>query len=393
MRTVNKKTTVVVLWVALTLIMFAPATFAYPPDNAAALYYKAFLLYERDKQMEERLADLAKGRINLDETIKNYVKKNRNIINIAIDASERENCDWGINYSEGMSVLIPHLSKMRILARLVITDAKILAEQGDYEGALNRCTSVLKMAQHVNDGIIINYLVGISLRDLANNCIRSILGNMQPDSETLNWLKSELLETELDPSSVKAAIGADSNAFMTGVGIETKDKLLRFLDDECDGLSFPRYASERIKNADEEFFGKNLSYWENYVSRQIAAFDLPYQQAHAKLKELSEIPGKEAPENPDATLTLVFAPAVQNVCSLDVRIKTFSNAIRAAVDIYTIKAQTGRLPETLPPNLPLDLFSDRDFEHERKDDGFILRCRARDLKEDKIHEYEFKVKK
>ena len=393
MRTVNKKTTVVVLWVALTLIMFTPATLAYPPDNAAVLYYKAFLLYERNEQMERRLGDLAKGRIGLDETITSYVEKNRNIINIAIDASQTENCDWGINYSEGMNLLIPHLSKMRILARLVITDAKILADQGDYEGALNRCASVLKMGQHVSDGILVEYLVGISLRDLANNCIQSILGNMRPDLETLNWLKSKLLETELDPLAVKAAIITDAESCMADLGLEKKDELLRLLEDGCSASSVPEYISERLKNADEAFFAINTDYWRNLVSEQTAAFDLPYPQGHARLKELSEIPSKAAPENPDATLAVVLTPAVQNLCSVDVRIKTFSNAIRAAVDIYTIKTKTGRLPEALPPNSPLDLFSGRDFEYEKSVDGFILRCRGKDLKEDKIHKYEFKVKR
>jgi hypothetical protein len=393
MRTVKKKTTAVVLWIALTLIMFTPATFAYPPDNAAALYYKAFLLYERDKQMEGRLGDLAKGRINLDETIKNYVKKNRNIINIAIDASQTANCDWGINYSEGMNVLIPHLSKMRILARLVITDAKILAEQGNYEGALNRCASVLKMGQHVSDGILIEYLVGISLRNLANNCIQSILGNMRPDLDTLNWLKSELLETELDPLAVKAAIITDAESCMADLRLEKKDELLRLLQDGCGASSVPEYISERLKNADEAFFARNTDYWRNLVSQQTAAVDLPYPHSHARLKELSEIPAKEAPQNPDATLAVVLTPAVQNVCSLDIRTKTFSNAIRAAVDIYSIKAKTGRLPEALPPNSPVDLFSGKDFEYERTNHSFIVRCRGKDLKEDKIHEYEFEVKK
>jgi hypothetical protein len=43
--------------------------------------------------------------------------------------------------------------------------------------------------------------------------------------------------------------------------------------------------------------------------------------------------------------------------------------------------------------LPKDLFSGEDFEYEKKDDGFVLRCRAKDLGKDKIHEYEFKLKK
>ena len=34
---------------------------AYPPDNAAVLYYKACLLYDPDKPMCDMIADYAKG--------------------------------------------------------------------------------------------------------------------------------------------------------------------------------------------------------------------------------------------------------------------------------------------------------------------------------------------
>jgi hypothetical protein len=64
-----------------------------------------------------------------------------------------------------------------------------------------------------------------------------------------------------------------------------------------------------------------------------------------------------------------------------------------AVEIYLIKAKTGRLPDEFPAGSPKDLFSDEDFEYEKKNSGFVLRCRGKDLLKDKIHEYEFKVKK
>jgi hypothetical protein len=56
------------------------------------------------------------------------------------------------------------------------------------------------------------------------------------------------------------------------------------------------------------------------------------------------------------------------------------------VQIYITKASTGQLPDDLPSDTPGDMFSGKAFEYERKDDGFILRCRVKDLQNDKIHE-------
>ena len=96
---------------------------------------------------------------------------------------------------------------------------------------------------------------------------------------------------------------------------------------------------------------------------------------------------------PDALLTAIFLPAIQKIYSVGIRTKTVSNATLAALDIYIIKAQTGKLPDSLPAGLPKDMFSGEDFEYKKSGGGFVLRCRGKDLGNNKTYEYEFKVKK
>ncbi|MHC4298103.1 MAG: hypothetical protein ACYS7Y_12450, partial [Planctomycetota bacterium] len=111
------------------------------------------------------------------------------------------------------------------------------------------------------------------------------------------------------------------------------------------------------------------------------------------LKELDEEQTKEYSENPDATLTASLAPPWARIFSLSIRLKTHSNAIKTAIEIYMIKAKTGRLPNALPADLLGDLFSGRPFQYDKTADGFILRCRGKDLDKDETYKYEFKVKK
>ena len=124
-----------------------------------------------------------------------------------------------------------------------------------------------------------------------------------------------------------------------------------------------------------------------------AALDLPYPQSHKQLEELSEKAGKQAADNPAAILSAAFWPAVTRICTLEVRALTNVNALKAAIDIYIVRAKTGRLPDTLPAGLPRDLYSSKDFEYEKTKDGFILRCQGKDLDKDEIFKYEFKVPK
>jgi hypothetical protein len=389
----RKKLTIVVLVSLITLASTQPA-FAYPPDNAAILYYRACLSYQADEEMEGALSDLHKGKIELDDQIREYVEKNRYVINLVLDASEVRNCDWGLDYSDGLAVLAPPLNVLRKLGRLVIADGKILAEEGDYEAALSRCLSVRKMGRHVGEPLIIDYLVGISLGDLANKGMQSVLADMPPDTQTLSWLKNQLADIETRPLLVKAALSEEAKFYLAAMQKEKSEEILKmFSDSESSDVCVLKQLVERIRNGDEEFFERNRVYWQEIYGQAMAASDLPYAQAYIRLTEVGEKPAKDANSNPDATLSAILQPALGNVYSIGVKFETFSNALRSAVDIYIIHAETGRLPDALPSGLPKDLFGGEDFEYEKKADGFILRCRGKDLKEDKVHEYEFKVKK
>ncbi len=150
---------------------------------------------------------------------------------------------------------------------------------------------------------------------------------------------------------------------------------------------------EKVRNGDEEFFRASREYYSNYVTSVQLALDLPYPQSHKLLEQLSEQAEKQAVDNPAAILSAALWPAVTRICTLDVRARTHFNALKAAIDIYIARAKTGRLPDTLPAGLPKDLFSGKDFEYEKTKDGFILRCRGKDLDKDEIFKYEFKVPK
>lgn len=378
---------------AVVLIATSSA-FAYPPDNAAVLYYRACLFYPQDDVMKNAINDFVRGDIKLNDKITKYVETNRHVIDFAVTAADVSNCDWGIDYSRGLSVLMPHLSIFRDISRLILAEAKIFAIQGDYEAALDRCLSIKKMARHVNEGILINHLVGISLDALANGRIQEFLAEMPQDLKTLNWLKAELMDLAAKPISCKAAMNRDTQAFLIDIRIESKEKVLGFVEDEVIAPCKSReLAVNRLREADEDFFARNRTYWNNHLASVFSALDMPYEQAYHKFRELDEKPGKEYVENPDATITAICWPATAKLYSVGIKAKTLSNAIRTAVEIYIIKTKTGNLPEALPASLPKDVFSNKDFEYEKTAEGFILRCQGKDLLKDKIHEYEFKVQK
>jgi len=273
------------------------------------------------------------------------------------------------------------------------------------------------MSHHVGDDLLITLLVGGSSVDLANECIKYILSEMPSDVTTLHWLKAELSRIDSKPFALKNSLGNEYKLVVADMTPDRIDKMISLclepvitvLGASPDKLPTKRQVEkrieekqnweqivrERVRKADEDFLERNRIYWKNYIDEVLLALklQLPHKQAHAKLIELEQKPKNDSSANPDATITAVVRPPLARVLSITVRINTFTNAVRAAIEIYVINAKTGSLPDELPDSLPGDLFSSQPFKYEKTTEGFILRCRGKDPVKKKIHKYVFKVSK
>jgi len=374
------------IWAAIAILFSTTCAYSYPPDNAAVLYYKAAALYEVDDEMANMLKDLQKGNIDVNEKIREFVKNSQIIVNTVLDATEVKNCDWGMDFSQGVAMEMPPLASMRKMAWLVIADAKILATDGDYEAAINRCMSLYRMARHINDRVYISYLVGISINGLANECLAQIMAEMPQDIQSMKRLKNQLIEIDGIPLSVKPAILGEREAVLIFMTPEQLPDIVKLCEVD-------KTVMEKILSLDKAAIDRNREYHKNHVARLIDAFDMPYVEGYTTIKELHNEMKEDVKSDPDLFLTELLEPAVDRIFTLTTRFKTHNNAIKTAIELYLIKAKTGKLPDELPAGLPKDLFSGKDFEYSKTANGFILRCQGKDLGKDEIYEYEFKVKK
>ena len=383
----------------LTLFILTSPVFAYPPDpdNAALLYYQAYISYEKaDDTMEDMVTDLARGNIEPNERIKKYIESCRTAIDLATAATEIPNCNWGLKYSDGVSINLAHLAQTRKLGFLIAAEIRILAAEGDYQKAINRCLTVRKIGKHVGDDTPISFLVSLAIDKMVASRIQDILAEMQPDLETLTWLKAKLTEVPFKTPSLRVAMRLEKECFSSEMRVDKRDKLLDLCSGPGDVSDLDKTALKRITEGDEVFFAKNRDYYIKHMNSldEVLESSMPYTEVYSRLKQLNERPGKEITDNPAATLTSLLTPAFGRIYSIEIRTKTISNAIRTAVEIYMIKAKSGKLPDALPDGLPGDLFSGKDFKYEKTADGFALRCQGEEFQKGRMRRMlEFKVNK
>jgi hypothetical protein len=394
------KTIQITTLLIITLLLSPLANGEYPPKNAAVIYYKNMYHYPPQDGSADKLKDIADD-IELTEDIIEHVNSYHYVVRDLVTAAKIDYCDWGIDYSQGFDTLLPGLSSFKRYARLLLADTKIHASKGNYVLALDRCITMQKSASHISDETIISALVALSINAMADKGITHILGEMPADKTTLLKLKRQLDTAEDRIAMVKASFyGEKMYMMLPHLDKDSPARLTPEMVKEFVGKDFPaddpmaKELLSRLDAGDEQIYKDIKQYWFNVMDAQIAAFDLPYTKAYNKLNK--EIPDKvtgDAKKKPEAFMAQYFVPAYGKVYALAVRSQASLNSLRAAVDVYLVKATTGKLPAKLSPASPKDIFSNKPFIYEKTEEGFILRCRGKDLNKNVTHEYTFKVKK
>jgi len=379
--------------ICLGLLLLLPvAAQAYPPDNAAVLYYRAFSLMEHQEEgLDKALRDYARGKVPLSNQVRQYLDGHQRVIDMIYDATQIEHCDWGVDYSKGLETLWPELAKCRQSAFLVAAHAMRLSQGGEHMAALKQCLGMHHMARHVDRDALVSRLVSIAVNAVANQSIGDIVSQASLDEQDLIWLKSEIIRICATRGRFSAALQRDAQHCVPSISVEGRESILKCIEDSVPAENL-KVVSAKIQQADHAFFETNLSYYLNHVAVVQGALDLSFSEAYQRLAQLGKRPTQDAKANDEALIAAILIPNYERCYCLDIRAATHFNAIKTALELFLLKARTGHLPETLPDTCSQDLFSGEDFLYERNKEGFTLRCRTKDpSSRSKIYEYAFKV--
>ena len=164
---------------ALALPGAAPAVGNDLAANAALQYWQAFALMPAlDKDQEKLLADWSK--VPLNETALTLVAASEESRRYLLRGAKLRGCDWGLDYEDGIELLLPHLNKAREMARLAALHARRELEQGHVEAAAADATAILALGRHVgSEPIAISILVCYSIEANAVDLLAAYLPEMQ----------------------------------------------------------------------------------------------------------------------------------------------------------------------------------------------------------------------
>jgi hypothetical protein len=374
--------------VLVLTVILACGTIAlcYPPDNAAVLYYKACLVIgDPPDEIADVMNDAIKGKIEANEQLKEFAESQSSAIELTMTAAAIEGCDWGMDYSKGFELLLPHLGPMRRACKVILLDAQIKAGEGDIEKAMEQSLTCFRIARHIkNDTTIISSLVGMSVEQLACETIGSILSKQAVSEELLNEIRDTLNEMTENYGTMKECLRMESEIAANYMRTKSIPELLEVLGIKED---------EKTAELDEEMLAKSITYYRKHMEIILKAFEQPYAKAIDLMQATQKKLEEDIEKNNTAVLASIIAPAMEKCLNNEVLALNRINALRCAVEIYLQIQKADKLPDKLPSGSPKDTFSNKNFVYEKKEDGFILRCQGKDLVKDEIHAYEFGVAK
>jgi len=366
------------------------------PDNAALLYYQAFLLRpEPNMATSSQINEVLKG-AEPGREIRIYLGRCLPMIQTAEVASQIPQCAWGIWYGTEAGFGVNSLQiETRNLVFILAVDARTLAADGHYRAALARCSTIRRLASHIGDETLLTYLTSRQIDSMALSTIQHVLGVMPPDSSTLAWLRGQLSVVQGVQPSIGKALQADFESILYSLrnnpGYIEKIRTVTMRK----GKNKQRERTSR-NLTDDELLVPTREAYSSFLNSLFLVMDsdIAYERKLTRVKQMiSELAEKYDDEPATGYVISHCAGRLPEWYELQIEHHAHLNGIKAAVEIYLVVAKTGELPRELPNHLPQDPFTNRDFTYERTEDGFALRCGGQDILGRRKGLLEFKVRK
>ncbi|MHC4565216.1 MAG: hypothetical protein ACYTE3_05585 [Planctomycetota bacterium] len=377
------------------------------PNNAALLYYQALALWsdvrssyvDRESAQEpndrsDTEPNTAKpkpdkydmpfqvGREQEEADRESFRQRMRGLTLELIEAASRmPRCDWGIYHSKGWGLAA--VAKLRHIAFLLEDDAKALVAAGDYRAALERCLTIRRFARHLGDETITLHNVSLGIDGVAFRGIREVLNAMPPDAEVLTWLKGEPAMSWGAPVSFVRMLGIHLQRAVER--IDKSPKTVARIRNRWIGEAAANRGNEgeeKIRSITDETLVSEVrkitpSVFADFLDSldKVLEKNKPYDQTYIEIDLLTHKLLVHDLIEPFYDITCVMITT--DFYRISVNHRARMNALKAAIEIYLIKAKTGELPDTIPNELPKDPYTCRDFVYELIDDGFALRCQGK----------------
>src|SRR5262245_2562587 len=360
-------------WFLILLVSLAlfPATRAAAAEpNAALKYWLAFANMNYDKDQEKILEEWNK--VPLDAKTDKLLDNSRPHLLQMHRGAQIDRCDWGLDYEDGVSMLLPHLAKARNLTRIAALDIRREFARGNSAAAVQTGLDALAMARHTNADFT---LISILVRIVNEATLFEALGAGLPKTDAASLTKlAAALDAPRGGGTVSESIKGEKEFMAKWLIRKLKEAESRKAGSykevfhEVLGIGISenpqdKARTQRVIDAGDTFEKavKMLDDLMPVYDELVRIYALPAKEFDAQYPAYHK---QTAEANPAAALLM---PALEKVAASERRNRTQRALFRAAISI--VQGGADKVKETMDP------FGDGPFEYRAFDGGFELKSK------------------
>lgn len=327
-----------------------------------------------------------------DPELRDYLGQLQPTLALVRRAAAMSGCYFEHEYAQpSIDMMLPELSRMRQLARILAVDARVKAADGKYREAFENISAMYKLCQHITtEPILVSGLVAVAIEHMADDTLEGILARGTPATADFAAWKTD------DSFSFRRALRR-CMAGEEAMGMSA----FAMLGGDAETALFLRYQGIN-PDTTAPFVGP---YWRVYL----LADDLSEYRSQMKiLREMSEQDFQTAHERLDALekqrmvkrmglVSHLLLPALSRSYISFVRGEVRHRLADMAVAVAAYRAKNGKYPsqaQDLVPDfiseVPIDPYDNKPLRLVSTASGVTLYSIGEDMKDDsgKVNNFE-----
>jgi len=281
-----------------------------------------------------------------------HVEVNRDVLDKVRATLALDNAAFDIDWSKGRDVSLSHLSKCRIVVRLLCMDALVSAEKGDSAGAFDDIALAFRMRRLFDrDPAIVSQLVGMNTDTTACSCLQSVLALVSPDRKSYDALIADIGEPDRRGCLPHALLGDTAVGLEYFEAVARDTRVIQQIQDPLRGTPAPLTEWDRLRWLGIRLVWLSSADRRNYLAsmREIRAQSrLPLPEALAAPQVAPPTPGPLATRLVSNWLVPSLGHAVQQEGTAAARVA----AARTALACALYRAENGSNPPSLDALVP-----------------------------------------
>jgi hypothetical protein len=328
-----------------------------------------------------------------------FLLANQDLIHEIRMMSQRGGPVHALDFSQGFSMGLPHLAKLRQAARLLRADAVVKAMEGNYSEVVEDVIAGMNLADAlVQEPVLISQLVRIAICGSMNEALQHSAhgGELPPE------LVSELL-SRADRADNRAAFGES----FTGEQVMGLQAFAGIRSGEIDApdllgvggnagsfsntttlgqIAGPAFTWLYSSPLGAPWVEMDESAYADIMTRVERAGELPYYEAHPLLSQI-----EQDVENLPRTriMSRNLLPALSRACMAQAGHEAHLDLMQMGLLIEQYEAQHGSYPQSLDAiapglggDLPVDPFTGGEYHYRPSGDSFLLYSAGMNLSDD-----------